>query len=67
MKIEWQCLECGDHGLKVVGFETMDDRAWLSVKAEHNRRNPGCTDPHNDGLRARALTNEEIDARLRAG
>lgn len=57
-RYEWQCLECGDHGIKANGFPTLDERCWASIRATHNRANPGC-DGGDDALRARQMGESE--------
>lgn len=64
--VEWTCLDCGDGGVKVLGFPNLDERAWNAVRATHSRQNPGCTGG-DDALRARVQDDDERNARLRAG
>lgn len=67
MRIDWQCLGCGDHGIKTVGYDSMKDpRVTPSVLSQHNVRNPGCRGGE-DAIRVREDTDDDRDARLRAG
>lgn len=72
MRVLWKCLDCGDNGLRVMGFPRtpegrLDPRVWNRIRSIHDERNPGCGDRYGDALRLREESDEEMDARLRAG
>lgn len=53
MKIEWQCLDCGDNDTGTMR-SLNDEQEWNELLGMHNLRNPGC-DGGLDALRAREL------------